>query len=189
MLIQKIINLGEYQILINMKYCLNKDLFNNFQTTVLNRYQPILLDTNSNSMKKVHFTINLTWNPRPELRFINENKTYYYRLTNKGTSKSITTYYDISLFQFEGLLQNIYRLLITKKNAVIMHLSAIKIRDNAFVFLGVSGAGKSTIAKLLSTKYQIIADDNAIIDYKFPFYRIVNLFPFYKKTEIQPANY
>ncbi len=52
----------------------------------------------------------------------------------------------------------IYNPLI-KSKGFYLHASAININGKAILFLGHSGSGKSTIVKLLSTEYQIIADD------------------------------
>jgi hypothetical protein len=43
--------------------------------------------------------------------------------------------------------------------AFAIHASAVKVNDGAWVFLGLSGAGKSTICRLLSPYAEPLADD------------------------------
>lgn len=76
--------------------------------------------------------------------------------------KQIITYYYISLRQFAFILKQIL-LKLLKNKGFIVHASASQINDGAYVFTGRSGAGKSTVAKLLSPKHQVLADDSAII--------------------------
>lgn len=46
-----------------------------------------------------------------------------------------------------------------KISEVLLHASSVSINGRALVFLGHSNSGKSTISRLLSREYPIIADD------------------------------
>src|SRR5258708_4434951 len=65
----------------------------------------------------------------------------------------------MSLYKFEIMLSNILYKLLTKKRGFGIHASAIEINRKSSIFLGKSGAGKSTISQLLSPKFRLLADD------------------------------
>ncbi len=46
-----------------------------------------------------------------------------------------------------------------KRKGICLHASSVNILGKALVFLGHSTAGKSTISRLLSERYPVIADD------------------------------
>ncbi len=49
-------------------------------------------------------------------------------------------------------------------NGVVLHASSVAKNNRAFIFMGRSGAGKSTITnKLAQTEYGAIADDSVVI--------------------------
>jgi len=50
-----------------------------------------------------------------------------------------------------------------EQQGLFFHASAVNIKGRAVLFFGQSGSGKTTISKLLSEKYPIIADDKAWI--------------------------
>lgn len=52
---------------------------------------------------------------------------------------------------------------LARRDAFILHASAVKWRDEALVFTGVSGAGKSTIAQLLMAKCERLADELLVL--------------------------
>jgi energy-coupling factor transporter ATP-binding protein EcfA2 len=47
----------------------------------------------------------------------------------------------------------------TNQRGVYLHASAVNVSEKALLFLGHSTSGKSTISRLLSERYPIIADD------------------------------
>ncbi|MFA6570529.1 MAG: hypothetical protein WCT77_04760 [Bacteroidota bacterium] len=86
-----------------------------------------------------------------------------YTLLYHRTQQKIVTFYYLSIFQFQSLLQSTLLYLLNANKGFMVHCSAILIDEKAHVFLGVSGAGKSTIVKFLYNSYPIIADDQLII--------------------------
>ncbi len=53
----------------------------------------------------------------------------------------------------------------SKKNrGMYLHAASIKIKGKALLFLGHSSSGKSTISRLLSKQYPLIADDKVWIE-------------------------
>ena len=79
---------------------------------------------------------------------------------------TLTSYYHISISQFQFILRNVIQILLTENNGFILHASACVIDGKASLFTGFSGAGKSTVIKLLKTKYPALADDTVIIQKK-----------------------
>jgi hypothetical protein len=77
-------------------------------------------------------------------------------------NKKIVIYSYISMAQLAVVLRRIIEKLL-KNRGCIIHTSASLINEKACLFMGKSGAGKSTAVRLLSKKYPILADDMGII--------------------------
>lgn len=98
-------------------------------------------------------------------------KEYYVNLYQQITQKKYLTYYHLSDEQFYIVIRSILQVIL--KKSIMMHGSAININNKAYIFLGESGAGKSTTMKIFSKKYPPLADDSFIIQKngsKFIFY-------------------
>jgi hypothetical protein len=80
----------------------------------------------------------------------------------KRTRRKIITFSHISQHQFRLILSLILNELL-KNKGFILHASAVAFQNKAYIFMGQPGAGKSTIMKLLSKKFNPIADDSIII--------------------------
>ena len=101
--------------------------------------------------------------PTPPLVFLNKSKSAYVNLYNVTSNpKRIITFYSISSPQFQLILMQVLCWLLAGKGFII-HCSAIRINNQAVLFLGKQGAGKSTITSLLSDTYEVLADDSGII--------------------------
>lgn len=87
-----------------------------------------------------------------------------------------TTFYITSMAQFELILMDIVSKLFKKDSGFFFHASASFVNNNAYLFTGYSGAGKSTIAELLSTRYEPIGDDVVIMK------KINNMYYIYQTT-------
>lgn len=101
------------------------------------------------------------------------NTSMFYSLTKEGVfnflmvfkrtkQKKILTFYHIGLAQIRMMIENILQELLREKGFVL-HASASYINGKAYLFTGRSGAGKSTIMKLLAKKYPPLADDSIIL--------------------------
>lgn len=84
---------------------------------------------------------------------------YFYEQKEKNR---IITFYYISEQQFEAILRFIIDYLLSK-DGFILHCSASLIDGKANLFLGKSGAGKTTIVTLLNKAYPILIDDIGFI--------------------------
>jgi len=103
---------------------------------------------------------------------------FVYQKINKNTINAI---YTMSIYQFQGILYDNLLRILTKKGILVLHASASKINGKAYIFLGNSGAGKSTTINLLQEKFTPLADDNVYIKEEndgFTFYQT----PFYEKS-------
>lgn len=66
--------------------------------------------------------------------------------------------YDINLI-FKYIISQLY----DRTDSLILHASAVLVNNSAYLFLGNSGAGKSTIVQMLNEKYRPLCDDAAYI--------------------------
>lgn len=108
-----------------------------------------------------------------------KNFVHFYKHLNK---KRIVTFYHLSDTQLELILRKVLQILLAKSKGLLIHASASLVGDKAYLFLGQSGAGKSTIIKLLSSNYPSLGDDSAIIKYKEDNYYFYQT-PFKEKSE------
>lgn len=90
----------------------------------------------------------------------NQN-TYLHFLSYVGPHH-IATYSYISRVQFIFLLKQAIQEVLGNRGFVL-HCSAILVNGKAVLFLGESGAGKTTIANMLKRQFPILADDEGYI--------------------------
>lgn len=77
--------------------------------------------------------------------------------------KTLFTTYFISSMEFEMILKKILAEYLLPDHGAFIHGSACRFRNSALLFLGESGAGKSTIAQMTAKKMATLADDIFII--------------------------
>ena len=135
----------------------------------------------------IEITDNIPDNRRKYTQVIKGNK-HYVLFYKKTGSKWITCFYQNSVFHFQIIVQNILYELLTKNKGFMVHASASKIGNKAFLFLGQSGAGKSTSVALLKKVYSPLSDDFSIIikiKDEYFFYQ----HPFREKNNIENKNF
>lgn len=91
------------------------------------------------------------------------NYVYFLNFYKKIAKNKIETYYHIGFIQFQIILMNILIELLTSVKGLMIHASSSLPNNKALLFLGQSGAGKSTIINLLNGKYTPLADDSVIL--------------------------
>ncbi|NCO67345.1 MAG: hypothetical protein COY75_09995 [Nitrospirae bacterium CG_4_10_14_0_8_um_filter_41_23] len=64
-------------------------------------------------------------------------------------------------FRFDALLRILYSLWLVKSGGFLLHAAGVKDNDDAYVFSGVSGSGKTTVARL-SEDNKVIQSDELI---------------------------
>ncbi len=138
-----------------------------------------------NKPDKVDRTIEFVWEREPKFLYLNLEKEAYinlFRIKNKDT---IICFYRISILQFEILLRFLLLDLLKKQGGIMLHASGIKTKKGIYLFLGNSGAGKSTIVQLIKDVFIPFSDDNCIIKlvknqylaYQTPFFEKNFYFP------------
>jgi len=130
--------------------------------------------------KKTDYTINFVG--ENHIKTINKIKerTQYILFYKKNSNKILTVNYLISIFHFQILLRQVINDLLSQHNGFILHASSNLVNNYATIFLAPSGGGKSTIMKLLSKKYQPLADDTVFIRKEFNKYYLYQT-PFIEK--------
>ena len=91
-----------------------------------------------------------------------QSKFHFINLFEQKSPNTIRTYYSISTSQFHYIITEILNLLI-KDTGFFQHASSIVHNGKAYLFLGKSGAGKTTISSFLRKKYHKFADDLVLI--------------------------
>ncbi len=84
-------------------------------------------------------------------------------LFKKISEQKVKTFYYINIYQFQIILRDILFHLTTKNNGCVVHASAIAVSNTAYIFLGKSTAGKSTIIRLLKNRFIPLVDDLVFI--------------------------
>lgn len=113
--------------------------------------------------KQPDYTINFIEQNHFELLKKKGTNKHFINIAEYFTHNTLTSYYHISISQFQFILRNVIQILLTENNGFILHGSACVINRKACLFTGSSGAGKSTVIKLLKNHYQALADDSIII--------------------------
>lgn len=113
---------------------------------------------------KVLCRINI-FNKIQEPNYYKNNNLYYILFANKISAFEINTTYNIGIPQLIVLIQIIIEEIISiTKGSFFLHASGVRIKNNAYLFLGKNTAGKSTIVELLSGgKISPFCDDITIV--------------------------
>lgn len=119
--------------------------------------------------KRIDYEIEIIQRKKIDTLSYKKTKNYIVIYERMSMTK-IRTYYYISGLQFRLILRDIIIELLEKQNGFMIHASAIVHNKFAYLFVGKSGIGKSTIASLLENKYQVLADDSGILKQKNGYY-------------------
>lgn len=113
------------------------------------------------SDKKIDFSLHVMQSNQTEvLKYKERNYIEYYKV--RKNKNSLTTFYSISVEQLAQLLRYILFHLI-KEGGFFMHGAVAIHNDKALLFVGASGAGKSTIVGMARKIATPFADDSFII--------------------------
>jgi hypothetical protein len=91
----------------------------------------------------------------------NRSSAYVHLYSKNGTTYGAS--YTISNSQFRFIIIKICIDLLTKHKCILLHASSIRIGDRVYAFTGDSGAGKSTIARILGVPYIPFSDELLVI--------------------------
>ncbi len=154
-----ILNIAGFNIKVNFYSTQWKLLFRIKKKEIRKYWSGFFIKKISN---KVDFQIDFVERFFLETIIKKNQKRNYISFFEEKSKKKIITYYQISFIQFQLILRQIINNLLKDKGFII-HASASNINEKAFLFLGQSGAGKSTTMKYINNKYQSLADDTVII--------------------------
>lgn len=133
--------------------------------------------------KNPDFTIEFSETKDAErIRRQSDQHNFVYQYHKKNNNTAVASY-QISIWQFQSMLSDILYFLLSKNDGFGIHCSSAYFGRKAFLFLGNSGAGKSTIIQLLDKTFQPFTDDVALIrrqNGKFYLYQT----PFLEKNNI-----
>lgn len=116
----------------------------------------------SSSHRKSDYTIIIRYNLTIDLIRKNIDRkqvTFIYFYHQRQSRRILFTHYNISDFEFDQIVKAILIDIAPGGKALLIHGSAVYDGTNTWIFLGDSGAGKSTIAQLLSKAYKPLSDD------------------------------
>ncbi|MBM3282844.1 ATP-binding cassette domain-containing protein [Candidatus Gottesmanbacteria bacterium] len=113
---------------------------------------------------RIDYYLDFVWEKGIKTLYFNKEKICYLNFFKKKNKNKIVSYYRISIYEFQRLL---YLVLfdLTKYNTkgMLVHASSVIKNGHAYLFLGKSGTGKTTIIRLLKNKYEAISDDVIIL--------------------------
>lgn len=69
----------------------------------------------------------------------------------------------LSPYALDTILRIIYTLLLAREGGMLMHASSVVRNGRAYIFTGVSGAGKTTISRLAPTDTHVLTDEMSFI--------------------------
>lgn len=93
---------------------------------------------------------------------VSRGKSTFMIFYSELDGKSLRTHYQISAYQLDMVLKHVISKLLAGKGFIV-HASSALVKGKAQVFLGKSGAGKSTAISLLKQTCTVVSDDNVII--------------------------
>lgn len=163
MIIKNIIRVANFNIGIELHEETRSYIKNIFINMYIKKYKNFLVQDSP----KLDFTIKIKSTDLFAMIIRQDKeriKKYFYLnfVIDERNRIAYTTYY-ISEIQFDTLMKTILYGLLNKNNGFFMHGSAVLYKNKALLFVGKSGAGKSTITKMLSTNMPKLADDIFII--------------------------
>lgn len=144
---------------IEPPYFMEQDL----KRRIENHYQGFLVSEKSLVNIKPDYWIIYSPNNQFEVKIQTIEKKVYIKFYEESTRDKITTYYHISPMHLQLILRKVCQTLLSKNNGLMIHASASFVNNKANIFLGNSGAGKSTIMTILNDKFPSLADDSIIL--------------------------
>lgn len=100
----------------------------------------------------------------PATDFLKIEGTSVYTMVLKDVSeRKIHTFYQIGIYQFHYIFHKAIENILSQHHGFGIHSSAILRNGSVDLFLGKSGAGKSTISSMLSQEFTKLTDDLSFV--------------------------
>lgn len=180
------INIAGFNISVIFEKSLYPTLENNFKNEIKQFFKGFIIPNPTEKSDYIVQIIDIP-NNRGDITQIIKSAKHYIFYYKSVESKKITTFYQISPFQFQIIIQNVLYLLLSRGEGFILHASAAKIDNKAYLFSGKSGSGKSTSVELIKDVFPALSDDFSLIRKetdKYLFYQ----HPFSEKNVIEGKN-
>jgi len=110
----------------------------------------------TSNQKRVDATINII--EISGIPFINRQKIEFSQYFQKKRKNVYEMYYHISIFELSQLLL-IAIINLLGKDGFLLHASSVLVKNRVVMFIGKSGAGKSTTMKMLKDSFPPFSDD------------------------------
>jgi len=117
-------------------------------------YTPFFINPHKPDVK-----VNIKWNDRIGLLTTGQGRVLYSPLCRYNSRTEVTCYYHSSITEFNFAVSSVLNRLFVRRPGFFIHASSIIVHDKAVLFMGESGAGKSTAVGFLKGKYIILSDD------------------------------
>lgn len=151
-------NIADFRLNVILYDCSIPQHIKRLQTAINNHFKGFIV---SKRHQKPDYTIYIKESHLVIIKHISSPKNWHTLLLTENKN-SVTTFYYISIQQFVSIVSMIIEKLLLDKGFAL-HSSSCVVNGKAVLFLGESGAGKSTIVNLLKSRYKVIADDSVII--------------------------
>lgn len=158
------LNIAGFNFLLILKDIQQRYYQEEFKKMILNKYPNFIVKSNN----KIDFKLIADYKGSVDV-YVSEHEDKIRRVfTNDysidGARKKATVNYTVSQLQFDMIIKEIIdRYLFKKNKGFYLHGSAVGKNNKAFLFLGKSGAGKSTTAQLLGGLCKVLSDDFLIV--------------------------
>jgi len=92
-----------------------------------------------------------------------------------------------AVYSFDSFLRILYSLILVQEGGFLLHAASVVKHGRGYIFMGRSGAGKSTIAGY-STQYEVLSDEISLIKKVGDQYLLYST-PFWGEQEIKGGNF
>lgn len=158
------LNIAGFNFLLILKDIQQKYYQEEFKKMILNKYPNFIVRSNS----KIDFKLIADYKGSVDIH-VSQNEDKVKRVFTNDYSidearKRANVNYTVSQLQFDMIIREIIdKYLFEKDKGFYLHGSAVGNKKEAFLFLGKSGAGKSTTAQLLGGLCKVLSDDFLIV--------------------------
>lgn len=160
------LNIGGFCLSIDFYNVEDEELRAQLKKFIVDYYKTTLI--NDPSLYTVQYEIHFV--AEQQLKLLKNSKTsrggreFFMRTYTVG-KKSAYVDYHVSIVQFQFLLKIITQDLLEREHGFLLHCSGVHDGKQLYLFLGVNGAGKSTIMGNLRREYTAFADDVVVVRY------------------------
>jgi hypothetical protein len=139
-----------------------------FRTLIENRYAGFL---NSSAAPAFRFTIHLTSSLKPSTKDVRVSRSGLGWLLERGDfradwdlqSRAGHIYQSANPYSLDTVLRIVHSLVLADQGGFLLHASSALRSGRGFLFAGISGAGKTTVARLAPADATVLTDEISYI--------------------------